>query len=544
MSTPRHSITTRLTTHTLSVTLFLLTLSTSQVFAQGGEEDTPPPPQEEREPLSEPEPAKGGEEPGDDQEEEEGGERESTEERMERMYRSLKERQEAAEEDETPREPLTPEEEFEQTFQVKRRQEAMELQRQYEEERRVTRPVFVVAAGREDPPQLEWGGYTECFHSDNYDTVIHAQCDHEQKTCLMAETRIVREEASTMERADLSQLSTRSAARQDYCAQSYPLSALDMLIAQGYTLTPALLAAPYGYKRDERGRIFQRFFDLKSRALLGVGHVAFMNDTTPYRSSLRVETRSSYEHLSASSARRHRYRFLEGSLVLDPMRIDASLFNYERGRAGREPFFYITELIGEPTRYDVYAHIGYGVTFLRYDRRTLSRALEKPPVDNPALAMPTTQSMIDIMHVYLQWELFQDLSMEDLFALRVGGGVGTRGRGDDSVYVYPELGFIASWLKSPRGLFELSTRGKMRYIVEPSSDTRILAADVSASAEWVFLAISDQPVSLYVEPRLDWLSYRDGEAPLRELRVTSGVRFSLFTPAPKNPALYSEELLQ
>lgn len=543
---------TKLAVRSLSVALLLTTLSISVAFAQDGEGDSPPPPQEEGARGEEDDdretqrPDTDDDKPSStDEEQEEPAEQESTGEKVERIYRSLQEDQaNQAKEDATPQQqPLTPEEKFEQTFQVKRRLSAVARAKEVERTRDTARPTFLVPVEQAEPPQLEWGAYTECFHTDNYETILHAQCDHEQKRCLMAETRVLRERTPG-EEASAAQLSTRSAARQDYCAQSYPLSALDLLIEQGYTLTPALLAAPYGYKRDDRGRVFQRFFDLRSRAVLGVGYAGLMNDATPYTSSLRVETRSSYEHLSLHDARRHRFRFLEGSLMLDPMRIDATLFNYERGRVGRDPIFYITELIGEPTRYDIYANIGYGITFLRYDYRNLGRALEKSPTDNPTLAMPTTQHFIDIAHAYLQWELLQDLSVEDFFALRVGGGLGTRGRGNETLYVYPEVGFMASWLKSPRGLFELSTRGKMRYIVEPSTDTAILAADVTASAEWVFLTISDQPISLYLEPRIDWLGYRGGEAPLQELRVMSGVRFSLFTPAPKNPEIYGAELEQ
>lgn len=473
------------------------------------------------------------------------GEGETPDKKVERMYRKLKEAHEsdeAAHTEEAP--PLTPEQEFERTFQVQQRSQEEAARRRHQQENTHERSTFfIVSPDQASPPRLEWGAQTECFYGGDDTPALHAQCDHAQKSCLIAETHVVREEPPTGE-SGASPLSNRSAARQDVCLRSYPLEALELLRDQDYTLTPALLATPYGYKRDERGRIFQRFFDLKSRALLGVGYAGLRRDATPYTGSLRVETRSSYEHLSVREARRHRYRFLEGSLMLEPVRVEAMLFNYERGRAGKEPIFYITELIGEPTRHDVYLDIGYGVTFLRYDRRALGRALERSPSDNAEIEMPTTQSLLDIMHVYLQWELAQDVSLEDFFALRVGGGVGTRARGEDALYVYPELGFVANLLKSPRGLFALNTEGKMRYIVEPSTNTRLIAADVRASAEWVFLTISDQPISLYLEPRIDWMSYRHGTTPLEEFRITSGLRFSLFTPAPKHPALHGKGLAQ
>lgn len=383
----------------------------------------------------------------------------------------------------------------------------------------LTRTWLVPEAQLDAPPQLAFDTPTTCLMREGQNANLHMQCDHQARHCLIAETHVFKEASP-----DSPTLvpTSREASHLSYCDAGYGSERdLDLLAQRGYTFEPALLAAPYGYKRDHRGRVFQIHFDLRSRMLLGVYHTAFVDESGPHN-TLAVETRSSYEHFSTSRLRRHRFGFVEGQLTLSPLRANATLFQYDMGRAGDEPLLYITEFFGEPSRHDIKLNLGRGLMLGHIDYRARQSADDL--------------LFLDFAQGWLQWELLQGLGLEDYAMLRIGGGMGTRARGEDAVYVYPELGFKAKWLKSPRGLFELSTQGRLRYSVEPATDTRWVTATALASAEWVLISVSDQPISLFLAPQADYITFDNGSKGLSEFKVLSGVRVSLFTPAPEDPA--------
>jgi hypothetical protein len=458
-----------------------------------------------------------------------------------KRYRSLEEEQ-AAQEDQAaqdeqqppPSDPLTPAQQVDQKFGVAWALEQEKLREAQEAQLDQNRTYWLVAEDAVDPPQIDWNKTTDCLYREGIEAELHIQCDHKAKTCLVAETQVFKPLGG--DGGELVPTSQR-ASRVNYCAMTNMESDLELLRTTGYTLEAALLEAPYGYKRDWRGRIFQRYFDLRSRTLIGVGYTGFLADDT-FSNSLTLETQSTHEHYSTSRGRRHRFNFLEGKMLLNPLRINAKLFEYTMGRSGREPLLYVTEFFGEPSRHDIYMNVGWGVTLLHFDYRAMERDIEPAPADGMPRASVENQKFLDILQLKLQWDIMQGAALEDYVGLQLGGGMGTRLRGDEAAYVYPEIGVRGAWLASPRGLVELSTQGTVRYAVEPTTDTAWIRATAQASAEWVFLSVSDQPISLYVTPQADWLEYQGGGEALREFRVTSGIRFSLFTPAPEDPANY------
>lgn len=438
--------------------------------------------------------------------------------------------------DGTPQ-PMSVEDQVNQQFAVQGAIKQEEYDRERERLSNRTYTYWLVDEDVANPKQLEWNTITDCIYREGIKADIHMQCDHVKKTCLLAEAKVFKPEGG-----DDGPLvsTTQDAARVNTCYTGNDESSLALLREAGYTLEAALLEAPYGYKRDHRGRIFQRYFDLRSRAVIGVGYVAHIEDAA-LTNSLHIQTRSMHEHYSTHTGKRHRFEFLQGTMLIDPLRINAKLFEYTMGRSGREPLLYITEFFGEPSRHDIYMNVGWGIKLLEFDYRSMERAIEAPEVDDAGMELPAEirdQRFLDIAQLKLQWEILQGAALEDYVALQLGGGLGSRLRGKDAAYVYPEIGFQAKWLASPRGLVELSTRGSVRYAVEPVTGSAWLRATAAASAEWVFLSVSDQPISLFVEPQADWLEYRGASDALRELRVTSGIRFSLFTPAPENPKNY------
>lgn len=445
----------------------------------------------------------------------------------------------AVEEQKPPPKPLTPEEEIKKKFGLDQQvyNDVYGLEYEYNDIDNSGRKYWYVSENIENPRTLLWDEQITCVESTRQFHILHMQCEHDEKHCVVAELYTPKRQGQD---ASAWVPSNKLADRSGYCHTTIKLEDLELLRSQGYTFEAAVLEAPYGYTRDARGRLFQTNFDLRSRAILGVYYTGLMQDDQGYQHGLTLETRSTHEHYSRLRGKRHRFRFLEGRLALSPMRVNATAFEYERGRSGKSPLFYITEFFGEPSRHDIYMNIGYGISLLRYDYRDIGRALEVPSTNEDGDVLDT-QSFLDIGHTWLQWELLQGLGLEDYFCVQIGGGFGSRTRGSDALYVYPELGFKAKWLSSPRGLFELSTEGKARMIVEPSTDTTAYMASARASAEWIFISVSDQPISLYAEPEVNYLSYKGGTDPLTEVRVLTGIRFSLFTPAPKNPKFFKDK---
>lgn len=530
----------------------LLCLTPLAALAQQPEGDPPPAEEEEGQPVEGEEGEAGtedAEEEGEVGEEEdgakeetpdtaaeedpegEGGKRESLEEEMKR--RAIEELK--AREAEREANAMTPEEleeqRFDAAFGVSAQMRAKEQEKQRAENAQGDIEYFLP----KDPanaPQLDYNKPITCSYRPGSNVMVRMQCDHEKKECLVAEEAVFRarpnSEGGDKDNPEL--VPTDSVPEQlSGCYTLVQQEEFAQLEARGYKLIPALLEISYGYKRDDRGRAFQTHFDLRSRLLLGVYYMGSVGDA--YGQTLAIETKSSYEHIGHSKKRRHRFSFIEGEFVLSPIRARALLFDYNYGRVGDEPLFYITNLIGEPSRTDVYMRIGKGLTLGRLDYQSFADAPD--------------QTMLDMVAGRLQWEILQGFGLEDYFMLSTASGFGTRRIGNDdagSVYFYPELGFKAIWLKSPRGLFQLATEGRVRYAFEPDIGSAWQMAIASASAEWVMLAISDQPISLYARPEARFMNIPSDGIQQGDFRFMAGIRFNFFAPPPTDPVEVERQL--
>ena len=451
-------------------------------------------------------------------------------EALEEEYQRLK-----AQEKSEPEEPvLSPEKMFLESFDddAQRERAMQQIETSAPAPRRVWR---VSEAEQASAPQLVYGEPITCLSDARDGSIVNLQCDHDQKRCLLAEASLPKREES------LTQIPTGAPAQLTMgCSERAPYESLALIEARGYTLEPALLEAPYGYRRDADGQAFQRFFDLRSRFSLGASYAITIEDGGALTQSVSLMTGSTYEHYSTSSGKRKRFRFLQGEVLVAPTRVEITAFEYINSRSSREPLFFLTELIGEPSRHDVYLNVGPMVRVLHLDHRAFEAPIGPVRLDDSGARVPSEQlnhTSLDMVQGALQWEVAQGEGLEDYVGLRLGGGLGVRPDSGAGAYVFPEMGFEAAWLLSPRGLLQLTTRGHARYAVD-GGNTQWLEASARGALEWVFLAINDQPLSLYVEPRADWLQYRGAQERQREVRVSSGVRISLLTPTPENPENY------
>jgi len=371
----------------------------------------------------------------------------------------------------------------------------------------------------DDGAMLDDDGVIVCGYRPGSQVPIRMQCDHDKKECLVAEEAVFRE------RSDGRMVPTQTEARMTGACYSYvrPDDVAD-LVERGYTLVPAMLDTPYGYRRDARNRVFQTHFDQRSRFLLGVHYAGRLRNG--FNGSLALESRSTVETWSSETFRRRRFRFLEGELILEPFEARGELFTYEYGLVSDEPLLWITSLIGEPRRLDIYANIGAGLTVGRFDIRQIGN--------------DARQSFLDFAEWRFHWELFQGLALEDYFMLRLGAGVGRRGLVDSGdsgdVYLYPEAGFKGAFLIGPQGLFQIVLDGRVRQAFELDSNETWLMASSAASVEWIVLAVSDQPISLFAQAEALYTSVPSLDVVQGEVRGLAGVRLSIASPPPPEPA--------
>jgi hypothetical protein len=418
-------------------------------------------------------------------------------------------------------------------------------QRAPQQDSRLNSYYYLVEDGAKGP-QLDANKPVMCYYREGSPIVVRVQCDLNTRACLVAESGVFYDPtgspASNGAPEDTSSelghapgtIKTTLRPSLDReppllrgCSSMEQAQTFKMLGDSGFTLTAALLDVPYGYKRDARGRSFQTHFDLRSRMLLGV-YYAGDGLLDEYGSGLTVDTRSTYESWSPYERNRHRFRFIEGRISMMPIEAEATVFEYDYGTTGEEPAFWITTLVGEPKRYDVRLSLGGGLTLGRLD----SRRYNVEDSDKK-----TRQTFIDLAEGRLHWELLQGTFLEDYLMLRVGGGFGTRTfQNEDagSIYFYPEVGIKSAALIGERGLlqWQLDVRARQAWETGGASWRQLTG---STSLEWVVLAISDQPISLFVQPEVHALDMPEAHIKQLDLRFMSGLRLSLFTPPPLDP---------
>ncbi len=366
-------------------------------------------------------------------------------------------------------------------------------------------------AQAQELPQLDAELPIVCVETDD-GRMLRIQCDEKTKVCLSAEARL-----GTVEGAP--DVVPRELTP---CATSRP-GTYERLSQSGYQFVSARHEAPYGYRRDELGRLFQTHFDLRRRYFVGVGWGATSDlegDVALLGGSVDFQVGGIYEHFSEETLNRHRFRFLEAKLELTPVRTEGLVLGYDLGRQAIRPTLWITTFFGEPRRYDLNMHIGPGLQFLRWwGTEDAGRAL----------------ALLDLAQGHLGWEIVQGTMLEDYLSLRLGAGMGVLIAGmEGDFYLYPEAAFDAGWVAGDRGLWEFRTSGRMRFATLPSTNETFYEATVALSMERIFIAVTDQPVSLYLEPELSYRDLAPADARRVEARVLAGIRVSLFTP-PRRP---------
>ena len=301
----------------------------------------------------------------------------------------------------------------------------------------------------------------------------------------------------------------------------------DKLTAAGYSFVPGRADAPWGWTRDERGRVFQINFDLHRRLYFGVGYTPqklidnLDNPLQNKRSSLDFGL-FVFDFLSdGSTPTRHRIRLLEGNVHVEPFSAEVVVAHYDLSRRFLDPLLRITTFVGEPRRHDLTLDLGLW---------TEAGGLEIHPT-------PTGHSSI-WKHAtgMVTLDLWQSAKLESF--LRVRSGVGIEGQHTDATgyrtAVTPASALELDMVADPAGFHNIRfefVHEMPRYLL-PIRNNQKLAQRMRARVQYeaIVLAINDQPLTLKLaaggEKRDDIMGVPDRWA----FVMDAGLRFSLWAP--------------
>jgi hypothetical protein len=297
------------------------------------------------------------------------------------------------------------------------------------------------------------------------------------------------------------------------------------LEAEGYTMLPGRADAPWGWMRDERGRVFQINFDLKRRLYFGVGWspqkiLDNLSDPSETRRSKMDFGVFVFEHTTGRN--RHRIRLLEGEVRVEPFSSEVVVAHYDMSRRFFDPLLRITTFVGEPQRHDLHLNLGLWTEVGGLE-------IHPTPLGHSSIwKHATAEGTLD---------LWQSANMDSFARLRTGFGL--EGQKTDGQEYRSALtaasAFELDWVVDPAGFhnIKLELGHEMpRYFVPVTSKGQRLAQRSRArlSYEAIVLAINDQPLTFQLaaggEKRNDIMGVPDRWA----FVMDAGLRFSLWAP--------------
>jgi hypothetical protein len=338
------------------------------------------------------------------------------------------------------------------------------------------------------------------------------QCDEATRHCLAAPRRELGPEGRETE---------QPLARMSLC-ESSPLNS-PWSIPPGYSVEPAIAAAPPGWYRDERGRVMQFNFDPHRRVWFGGGWAPLWRDGVRASSRGRLDFGVITETVSESARRLHRITLLQTELVLGQQSsLDATLLRYDTNFRPDRPFIRVSTFIGAPHRFDFGFDAG---TFLELLRREQVR---RNGVDSVFYTLVDGQLTLDLWHA-------RDLA--SYVRVRAGPSV-EYDRTHGFFTLVPGATLEADVTLDPDGFHHLTASAEAEKILlapavagRPQRPERVR---LRAGYELILLAINDQPVSLVLEGQGQWredlAGTEPGTHPLWEWSAHTGLRVSLWAP--------------
>ena len=269
--------------------------------------------------------------------------------------------------------------------------------------------IVVPAIARADshlPPMMDPDRPVICAR-DTAGLEWRIQCDDTAKVCLYAPNVELDVDGNRIEKS-------LERARECSVDDTFDRAAMQ---ARGFQMIPGRADAPYGWTRDERGRVFQINFDLKRRMYFGVAYSpekVVENPLDSQRTSIDFALLV-YETLHRGRApTRHRLRLLEGEVHLQPYDAQVTLLHYDISHRYFDPLIRITTFVGEPARHDLHLNLGVWTEVGGLE-------IHQTPFGNSQLCKHATAEVT--------FDVWQSPNLESFARLRTG--MGLEGQYDD-----------------------------------------------------------------------------------------------------------------
>jgi hypothetical protein len=374
--------------------------------------------------------------------------------------------------------------------------------------------MFASTASVADPlaPMMDPDRPVKCAR-DTSGLVWRLQCDDRTRVCLYAPN----------DELDLDGDRTKPLERARECEIGGEPFDRVKLEAAGYHMRPGRADAPWGWMRDERGRVFQVDFDLHRRMYFGLAYTPMKVVDNPLES-----TRTSFDFgllvldvlQPGKSATRHRFRFVQGQVHVQPFSAEVTVAHYDVSHRYVDPLLRITTFVGTPQRHDLHLDLGLWTEAGGLELRRTQLG------DSQLWRHATAQITLD---------LWQSADLESFLRLRTGAGL--EGQHDDingyrsAVTETSALDLDCVLDGSGYHNLRLELAHEVpRYFTPYRTDTLVQRMRARVQYEAIVLAINDQPLTLALaaggEKRNDVPGLPDQWA----FVIDAGLRFSLWAP--------------
>lgn len=372
--------------------------------------------------------------------------------------------------------------------------------------------AFAPAEARAEPlPKMKPDAPVTCMR-DSQGALWRVQCDEETKRCLYAADSELDEAMQRVRPLD----------RVSPCGGDKPLD-LEEKKAKGYEVTAAVAPAPYGWMRDERGRVFQYNFDLHRRLYVGGGFSpSFADGRESNRgyvdfSLLQLET-----FTTSGSPLRHRLRLLEGEIRLAPFSMEGFALRYDVSEKRRDPLLRVTTFVGKPRRGDLSFN---GGAFLELAH------LETLSVPNAGTATINRWVTLDATI-----DLWQSRDLYSFVRLRGGGSFERSSLPDkDKSSLAPNAALEADLTLDHDGFHRVTAYAGVElpryYDADRGFDGHATRMKGELGYEVIVLALNDQPVTLRFSATATKRDDVPGLPTGVVLSGNAGLRFNLWAPA-------------
>lgn len=344
--------------------------------------------------------------------------------------------------------------------------------------------------------------------------VWRIQCDATTKVCLYAANEELDADGHRVPGA-------KSLERARDCAFDAPVDRTK-LEAEGYHFVAARADAPWGWTRDERGRVFQVNFDLRKRLFFGVGYSPKKILDNPFESK-RTSIDFGLLSFDAKTDRsRHRVRLVQGSVHMEPFSAEMVLAHYDVSHRFTDPLLRITTFVGTPQRHDLTLDIGGW-------SEVGGLELHRTPYGNAQLWKHAAAAVT--------LDLWQSPSQDSYARLRTG--LGLEGQHDEVRGYHSALtatsAFELDTVLDRDGFHNLRVEvvhELPRYFAQlgdnPTRFSQRMHAKVSYEA--IVLAINDQPLSVKLSAGGEKRNDIPGIPNQWAFVADAGLRFSLWAP--------------